>query len=767
MRWVNSKQLKTFAGERRSQETMPWLIRSLIRAVAVNISKIDFPSGNNITMGGWDGILKADKSTVHFPDGYSLWEFSSDSNAKKQAERNYAKRSKNSLGFSQKDCVFIFVTPLIWKASDKWVKEKVKDNIWKDVVVIDAVYLEQWLEDHPAIAATLTINHMNLWPDGGLQPADDFWAKWTAEKLTPALVLAGREDKALKITNVLTKPELLAVKGLSRDESIAYIIAAFINDVNVSEDFFARGLIVSNPETFQKLSVKNIPLVLIPKFEDSTSFDQAVKNGHSVVVPVTPENAVAWPQSIKLPKPNRDKFIEALVVSGYTKAQADKLSLESARSLTILRRHLKLDRNIPLWAKAENARDVIPALFVGRWDENNPADKELIKKFTGLDYDVYAVKLNRWLNKEDSPFIKIGNFWRLSSVLDAWIWLSPQLIKKDFETSRIVALDVLSELNPMFELEPDKRFMANLYDKRSIFSKDIKEGILQSLAIISVFNNELNFDPSIGSGILFVDSVVKELLTSDNEVLWKTLNRSLPLVAEASPSEFLDALERKLQNNEATILSMFEEERGLLMPQSYHTGLLHALEALAYMPEFLSRASLILAKLATKKTERKRDNKPLNSLLEIFKAWHWQTLAQYNNRMQVFELICKREPEVGWELAVSIVPGFVNDHAMGTFKPRWRYANEELSDTIPTKEILGAYSKAVEMLLKIFDFSEKKMSVLLNASTSLWEVDRKNILTFVKNNGIPNFISFDHDLGSDNMGNILKDGYDFAKWLVC
>ena len=37
---------------------------------------------------------------------------------------------------------------------------------------------------------------------------------------------------------------------------------------------------------------------------------------------------------------------------------------------------------------------------------------------------------------------------------------------------------------------------------------------------------------------------------------------------------------------------------------------------------------------------------------------------------------------------------------------------------------------------------------------------------YVKQNGIPNFISFDHDLGSDNMGNILKDGYDFAKWLV-
>lgn len=37
---------------------------------------------------------------------------------------------------------------------------------------------------------------------------------------------------------------------------------------------------------------------------------------------------------------------------------------------------------------------------------------------------------------------------------------------------------------------------------------------------------------------------------------------------------------------------------------------------------------------------------------------------------------------------------------------------------------------------------------------------------FVKNNGIPSYISFDHDLGCDDFGIVLKSGYDFAKWLV-
>ena len=39
-------------------------------------------------------------------------------------------------------------------------------------------------------------------------------------------------------------------------------------------------------------------------------------------------------------------------------------------------------------------------------------------------------------------------------------------------------------------------------------------------------------------------------------------------------------------------------------------------------------------------------------------------------------------------------------------------------------------------------------------------------VNYVKQNGIPSFISFDHDLGIDENDNLLPSGYDFAKWLV-
>lgn len=37
---------------------------------------------------------------------------------------------------------------------------------------------------------------------------------------------------------------------------------------------------------------------------------------------------------------------------------------------------------------------------------------------------------------------------------------------------------------------------------------------------------------------------------------------------------------------------------------------------------------------------------------------------------------------------------------------------------------------------------------------------------YIRNKGLPNFISFDNDLGLDEKGNIAPDGYAAAKWLV-
>jgi hypothetical protein len=58
MKWVGTSLLRQWANRRNCQETLPELARKLIRAKSNSLKSIKFPSGENISIGGWDGILE-------------------------------------------------------------------------------------------------------------------------------------------------------------------------------------------------------------------------------------------------------------------------------------------------------------------------------------------------------------------------------------------------------------------------------------------------------------------------------------------------------------------------------------------------------------------------------------------------------------------------------------------------------------------------------------------------------------------------------------
>ena len=42
----------------------------------------------------------------------------------------------------------------------------------------------------------------------------------------------------------------------------------------------------------------------------------------------------------------------------------------------------------------------------------------------------------------------------------------------------------------------------------------------------------------------------------------------------------------------------------------------------------------------------------------------------------------------------------------------------------------------------------------------------EDFVSYIQQNGLPHFISFDNDLGLDSSGEVAPDGYAAAKWLV-
>jgi hypothetical protein len=137
------------------------------------------------------------------------------------------------------------------------------------------------------------------------------------------------------------------------------------------------------------------------------------------------------------------------------------------------------------------------------------------------------------------------------------------------------------------------------------------------------------------------DLLVRRLLASANTDqmgrLWSSLEDVLPLLAEAAPEAFLEAAETGLSGATPVLGKLFTDGDGLAAPflSSPHTGLLWALENLAWSADYLGRVSLLLARLARLDPGGKLGNRPDRSLLTIYRLWYPQTAAPLDQRLRI------------------------------------------------------------------------------------------------------------------------------------
>ena len=114
-----------------------------------------FPSGDSVYMHGWDGQTNAEFASAHVAAGWTGWEIGVDQAVKKKADSVYDDRVKNPYGLSPAETTFLFVTPRRWAQGKAWEAKRKAENRWRDVRVLDAVDLVQWIERHPGVALWL------------------------------------------------------------------------------------------------------------------------------------------------------------------------------------------------------------------------------------------------------------------------------------------------------------------------------------------------------------------------------------------------------------------------------------------------------------------------------------------------------------------------------------------------------------------------------------------------------------------------------------
>ena len=349
---------------------------------------------------------------------------------------------------------------------------------------------------------------------------------------------------------------------------------------------------------------------------------------------------------------------------GLSEVKARTLVRSTARRLSIMRRRLVDEAGgpTPNWASPSTPHSLVALVLVGQWNGNHEADKAIVAEIVGHPYEEVERDLTGLMSVADSPVTKVGSRWRFTSHEEAWHLLAPRLTSSDVQRFERVADDVLGEVSPEFELPIEQRYMANVHGKVLSHSGTLREGMARSLSLMGTHADRVKN----AEGASFVPARVVSHALSGRKgwQAWATLSGSLTELAEAAPEALLDAVERDLAADPSPFEGLFAQEGDGLFGGTPHTGLLWALETLAWSQDFFARVAKILARLAEIDPGGKVSNRPAESLRNLFLPWKRFSEASDEHRLQTLEMLLDAVPRAGWQLLVGAYPtseGFVVD----------------------------------------------------------------------------------------------------------
>ena len=215
MRQFDPSEISNWASLPDANHQLPELIRRLILATVPDLSRLDIPGGSAVWLSGWDGMLTAEVGNAWAPKGNSAWEFSCRRDVGTKANEDYRKRTDPPQGAAEAATTFVFVTPRRWSGKDEWETQRRDEGKWADVRAFDASDLAAWLSQAPAVAEWFA-KLIGKSPAGGYTALDEWWENWATAcqpNITPALVLAGRQESAERLAGWAQRSGVLLLRA--------------------------------------------------------------------------------------------------------------------------------------------------------------------------------------------------------------------------------------------------------------------------------------------------------------------------------------------------------------------------------------------------------------------------------------------------------------------------------------------------------------------------------------------------------------------------
>ena len=671
---VDRADIVKWADRLDARAEFPRVIRGLIRATNDQVVSLQMRAAEGIGAPGFDGSSDALRATPFVPAGPAVWELGVGEDPGDKAQRDYRSRTDSPLGVECSTTTFVFVTAREWREKEDWAQRKRAEGMWADVRALDVDDIEQALELAPGVHHRFS--EVAGKPSHGAQSLDAWWGKFrrlSSPELDPAMVLAGRADAAAELLRILDSgPLQTTVSAVSTDEVIAFVAAAVLStDRELQQDLLDRALIVTESYTLNLLEHYTGLLILIP-YDDELRREARLVHNHHVVVRADE----GWDPSLALGPIDPAEFQTLLEERGVPQERARDLARFARRSVEAFQRAASAPgaEVSPAWARLLVTPVARRSWLVGKWDERRSGDRGVLAELFGEDYDQAREQLVQLATGPDPMTVVVGDTWAVVSLEDAWRYGQPQLKPSDLAAFEVLIQTVLGAVDPRLELPVDQRWMATVYGKARVHSSDLRDGVAGVLALLGARGDEVG----IGSGTVggWLRNTMWQLFKRANEDasghLWASLTDVMPLLAEAVPDVFLDAVQLGLQGHRPLLGLMFADNEGdVLTASSPHTGLLWALENLAWSPEHFPLVVEQLARLAEVDPGGRLSNRPIASLADIFRSWLPQTSVPLDRRLRVLDALRARHPTVSWPLLLTMLP---ESHSVGGYShsPRYR-----------------------------------------------------------------------------------------------
>lgn len=694
---LTGTDLDQWSARRSAHGELPAVVRQLIMATA-QPARIAFPADEGIARRGLDGILTVTGDPGPFiPSGESVWEASAEGNPKTKATRDYNKRTSQTSSATRASTAFVFVTSRSWPGATSWAGEiSNRRDGWKEIRVIEAESLATWLGTCPGVHEWLA-EHLYR-PTGlvSLQRWFDRWSLLTAPETPAALMLAGRRDDAVALLNDLDGPPAAIERcAASAEEVVAFVSATLSLDpgpdplpqrtdaladrpegeVDEGEDptgpavrlnrareryeleaLLARAVVIENEDAWRRWSLHEQPQILLPLFYPE-SVEEAVGAGHHVVLPRVARRAnepgLLHPLGIDAA---RDAWIDA----GVDFRLADEFARASRRNLRSLRRRIARHRRhrVPEWASGPSASLLAALLLAGGWDTNAEGDVEVVLALTERrTWRSLARDLTPLTAGDDPPLSELDKQWTFVDIVEAWDAIDGNLAAEDLELFMEQAVPILTEIDPALHLVGKERiaFLMDPDRPRRRFSGTLRSGVATTLAVLGSIGDDRRIGGNL-TGANVSNRVVRDLLEDADADRWGTVSGWLPLLAEAAPAVFLNAVEKSLRQRDPAVMALFREtDDGFGNQGSRHSPLLWALETLAFSPENVARVATVLAKLTELDPGGRLMNRPLDSLTAMLHLRIPQGAVNGTNRLPVIDSIRRTSQGVAARMMSRLV----------------------------------------------------------------------------------------------------------------